>query len=185
MFAVVTAAGLLTLAGCVMSGRARIVEGEHYTRYSLYSQDGVHHTRNPRPAMAAHFFEGCRFVPINTKVELLQSGGDTIELRTEDGSTLIVQNDPRATGGSLWDAYRQVLAPKPIDLSEFGGAEQRAIETGQVLPGMTKKAVLAAFGPPPQSGTISLSSTVWKYWRDERSPVRVHFDAAGRVLEVQ
>ncbi|MCR9246585.1 MAG: outer membrane protein assembly factor BamE [bacterium] len=178
--AAVLGVGLSAVSGCEAT-RPEIVLGHYFLQYTLATVDGVHRTTN---------FRNGALVPINTEVELRESGSDRLLLRTKDGRDLVIENASRQTGGRLLDAFLQVLGRDPVDLSGYEPGVRYAIRVGQVLPGMTRKAVLAAIGPPPQTGTVSLEQTAWKYWKtaDTTAPdntFHVRFDRDGRVLEVR
>ena len=108
---------------------------------------------------------------------------DTCRIELKDTKIKLVALYPGFVRTPMADAFDQVFASEPVDLAEFDANTVLAIEAGEVLPGMTRKAVLAALGPPPRNGTASLSSPAWKYWHEDQKPFFVRFDAAGRVLE--
>lgn len=63
-------------------------------------------------------------------------------------------------------------------------ADQRGIELGRVLVGMTKPAVLAAIGYPPKHSTPRLEEPIWTYWinRFKRMKVRFEGDVVTQVV---
>lgn len=165
------------LFGCRSRDAAEIPQGSYYTRYTLHVEKDVHRTTNYRRGFV---------LPINTEVAVLSSGRNRIVVQVQpDGRKLTIENIPRHTGGTLEDAFAQVLSPDPIDVSEFAPEQQEAILEGKALVGMDKKAVLAAMGPPPLTGTASLESSEWKYWDSRFTTFFVRFDEDGRVVDAR
>ena len=46
---------------------------------------------------------------------------------------------------------------------------------------MSKKAVLAAYGPPPEHETPTRDTNPWKYWTDRFRTKEVFFDKNGKT----
>ncbi|MCA8951204.1 MAG: hypothetical protein KDE27_16980 [Planctomycetes bacterium] len=174
---------LVLLAAATTGCRSRraaaadIPQGTYYTKYSLYFEKDLTRTTNYRRGI---------LLPINTEVALLSSRGDRIVVEIHpDGRKLTIENVPRHTGGSLEDAFAQVLSSEPTDISGYSEEEQQAIEGGKAIVGMSKDAVLAAMGPPPQTGTLSLESNTWKYWDTRFTTFNVVFGEDGRVTNAR
>jgi hypothetical protein len=65
------------------------------------------------------------------------------------------------------------------------GLSQRevdAIRAGKVLDGMTAKAVLIAYGYPPEHRTPSLDRKIWIYWSNKLTSFEVCFDDAKNTI---
>jgi len=48
--------------------------------------------------------------------------------------------------------------------SKFNGEEKENIKKGTIAEGMSKEAVLMAYGYPPSHRTAALASDEWAYW---------------------
>jgi len=77
-----------------------------------------------------------------------------------------------------------ISRPRPVDLSRYDAEQRAAIEHGEALVGMDREGVLAAMGPPPAVGTLSLDSDAWKYWNTRFTTFVVQFGPDGRVTEI-
>ena len=53
--------------------------------------------------------------------------------------------------------------------------DRENIKNGTITPGMSKKAVLMAYGYPPTHKTPLLTSDIWYYWYSRPSKVIVYF----------
>ncbi len=90
------------------------------------------------------------------------------------------------TGMSIRDLFKQYFLEKDpkADSGPFRSLtadEQKNILSGEIAIGMTKPAVLMAYGYPPSHKTPSLDDDIWTYW-DTRKTRTVEF-ADGRVTD--
>jgi len=78
----------------------------------------------------------------------------------------------------------RLFTSKPFDdlVKGMTAEEIKAIKAGEVKVGMSRKAVLAAFGYPPEHVTPSLERSEWTYWKDRYRKALVHFDDKGNVI---
>lgn len=66
----------------------------------------------------------------------------------------------------------------------FTKAEKRAIEMGELTVGMSKKAVIMAYGYPPQHMTPSTNLNVWSYWKSKFHSMEIKFDKKGTLRKI-
>ena len=59
--------------------------------------------------------------------------------------------------------------------------EKTAIKTGMIQNGMSKKAVLISYGPPPEHSTPNLDGNVWLYLKNKRKTERILFNSENRT----
>jgi hypothetical protein len=60
--------------------------------------------------------------------------------------------------------------------------ETEAIKNAKIVPGISKAAVLIAYGYPPSHMTTNLEMNTWTYWRNRFMKDLVEFDADGKTL---
>jgi hypothetical protein len=60
--------------------------------------------------------------------------------------------------------------------------EIKAIRSGIIVDGMTPKAVLIAYGYPPEHRTPTLDKPVWIYWRNKFATINVCFDENQKAI---
>lgn len=173
---------LLATAGCAKQLKpSELVPGieigdTYYTQFSLFQEKNEFRTTNYR-----HGF----LIPINTPATLLSINTKVAVVKLETtGQQLTIENVPKHTNEDIQQAFKKILGPRKVDLSRFTKDEQKNILNGEVKKGMSRNAVLAAIGYPPQHATPSLSSDEWMYWatRYDRFIVRFKGD---RVAEVK
>lgn len=139
----------------------------YYTQFSLFQEKNNFRTTNYRKGI---------LIPINTAVSLQAIDNSQAELRlVESGQPLSIENVPKHTVDDMQTAFKKIAGASKVDLSRFSAEEKDAILSGQVKKGMSRKAVLAAIGYPPQNETPSLNGNDWVYWKHRFDRFVVHF----------
>ncbi len=188
VWAIALAALVLWCVACSQAGAHAREAGEpgagasvgtrYFTRFSLRFERDLYRTTNYRTTNGL-------LLPINTEVELVSMGGRRAVVRIlEHDRELTIENIERHTSDSMQAAFAKVFATEPVELSRFSAEEQAAILEGRAIAGMDRTAVLAAMGPPPAVGTMSLQSDEWKYWNTRFTTFFVRFGDDGRVVDI-
>jgi len=102
----------------------------------------------------------------------------------EIGVRVTVHLQPKFSPGVTIDALRdRTLTPKPwAELVEgLDAREVESVRNAVVLTGISKRAVLAAYGYPPEHATPSLESGVWTYWMNRFIKKELRFGEDGRT----
>jgi len=104
---------------------------------------------------------------------------------TSDNSTEYVINfTPKYHPGITLEQFRdRLFTNKTFDqlVRGFSKKEIEGIRSGQIVPGMSKKAVLVAYGYPPEHVTGSLDMNLWTYWSNRFKKTAVNFDKSGHT----
>ena len=75
----------------------------------------------------------------------------------------------------------------PLESPEYAGfsaIEKKGVEEGAIKKGMSRKAVLMAYGYPPRHRTRSIEEDTWSYWNNRLFRMEVRFDKDGRVAQI-
>ncbi|HES59414.1 MAG TPA: hypothetical protein ENO18_03195 [Caldithrix sp.] len=86
------------------------------------------------------------------------------------------------------DFKDELLQPKNFQQLTAGLTQSEIdnILAGTISTGMSKRAVLIAYGPPPQHKTRNTAENTWYYWiKKSGRPIDVKFDASGLVTEAE
>ena len=173
---------VFTLVSCNKSLKqtdlpASIQLGDRYfTRFVIRYEKDVHKTTNYRRGFS---------IPINTEVTLLEMTDQTILVKqVQSGQELLIKNVEKHTHDTITQAFDKLFSKSRIGLTPFSKLEREHINNGTVAARMTKKAVLAAIGYPPQIATMNLDSNQWIYWSSRFNKFIVHFDK-GKVVRIQ
>jgi len=81
--------------------------------------------------------------------------------------------------GKKIDDFKNIMFTPQTFQEMTEGLSQReieAIQAGHVVEGMTRKAVLIAYGYPPEHKTPTLDQNVWMYWSNKLTSFNVCFD---------
>jgi len=124
-------------------------------------------------------------IPVNSKVliERISSSGVVFTVE-KTGQRLKLKNKSRHSGLSGEEWANKHFSAKKVNLSKFSKSERQAIKIAKVKKGMSKKAVLVAYGYPPAHKTPSLEASQWLYWITRWNKIIVTFDG-NRVSNVR
>ncbi|MFP4026490.1 MAG: hypothetical protein ACLFWL_01715 [Candidatus Brocadiia bacterium] len=127
-----------------------------------------------------------KILPAGTPVAIQEVNTDGIlfELK-ESGAELKLDYVPRHTVLSVSEYFKRMFSEKNVlKEKDFTKEEMEAIEAGEVRPGMSKEAVIVAYGYPPSHETPALSANTWHYWISRWNRRVVEFKD-GKVVETK
>lgn len=112
---------------------------------------------------------------------------DAITFTTpSNGATFTVAfNAKNHPGKSIHDYRNMMFTDKPFDqlVAGLSSDEIEAIKAGTLKVGMSRRAVIIAYGYPPEHATPSLDSNPWKYWTNRFQTKLIYFDETGRTCK--
>lgn len=120
-------------------------------------------------------------IPVGTKVRIISQRGDTIRFALESGLEISLINIKEYTTVGLKEFFGEyfsetdVLAPGTA-FSRFSKEEQENIKKGELAAGMSKEAVVMAYGRSPAHMTPNLNSDIWVYWRGRFINFHAYFE---------
>jgi len=165
------------LAGC--AGKSPIPQKEGktaVTQINMWSYKGELETTH---------YAVDTLIPVNSEVQIMDTSSKTITFRVVDtGMEVTLVNQQKYTGMGIDGIYDRYFGDSKVNLSQFNELERDAIESGRVVPGMSKDAVLVARGYPPAHRTPSLESDSWRYWQSRFNTIVVNFDD-GKVVNIR
>jgi hypothetical protein len=145
----------------------------HYTRTNIWYE-------NPNDILSTNYHRGA-ILPVGTKVSIHNIKNRRIQF-TPDGSgqlfTLI--NVTKTSTITTEELFSKYFSTEPVgigtgDYYQVTEADRENIKTGTIAIGMSKKAVLMAYGYPPTHKTPLLTSDIWYYWYARLHEVIVYF----------
>jgi hypothetical protein len=83
---------------------------------------------------------------------------------------------------------RTFFAENPMEGSNYSGfskMEKDNIKAGTIEKGMSKNAVLMAYGYPPDHKTPSTDENVWTYWISRFQTTILSFDNSGTLIDIK
>ncbi len=143
----------------------------YYTKVNIWYED-------PAKIVSTNYHRGA-IIPYGSKVAIVSRSGEKILFSVDDqpGITFVLTNIRKYSLMDTAGLFQQYFAqedPKAQgkEFGKFNSREKDNIENGTVEAGMSKEAVIAAYGYPPKHKTPALTSNIWTYW-DARSVRRV------------
>ena len=120
-----------------------------------------------------------------TGVRPVRGGTPQLHFVIQDAAIQVTMHlQPKFAPDVSIEALRdRTLTPAPWE-KIIEGLEVQEIEcvrNAVVQPGISKRAVLAAYGYPPEHITPSLEKPVWTYWINRFIKKELFFDANGRT----
>ncbi|MDH3976537.1 MAG: hypothetical protein OEV42_19915 [Deltaproteobacteria bacterium] len=183
--------GVLILSGIIFlwgTSFATAGKGTLYTAYNLwyeYDRGG-----NLKPITGINYKRGI-IIPAGTKVKGVKTssgrrGTMVIDFEVaKDGKKYVIHYQPKYHPGVNIETFKKRLfTSKPLSAltKGFTKREKKNIKLGKVTTGMKKKAVLVAYGYPPEHKTESTKSNIWIYWLDRFRTMKVVFNDKGIVI---
>ncbi len=156
------------------------------TAYAKSPKGGIFYTtanmwhEHDKNFLSTNFHLGY-MIPAGTKVKILRYGGGKIRFKIEADEKrytyIHARKHSRIKLKELFNRYfseENVMAPGGA-FSKFTKEEQKNVKEGIIVPGMSKDAVLMAYGYPPTHKTRNLSNNVWTYWESRGGRIVVYF----------
>jgi len=145
----------------------------YYTRTNIWYE-------NPNDILSTNYHRGT-ILPVGTKVSIHNIKNRKIHF-TPDGSgrlfTLI--NSAKTSTITTEDLFNKYFSTEPVEIGtgdyyQVTEADRENIKNGKIAIGMSKKAVLMAYGYPPTHKTPLLTSDIWYYWYARLHKVNIYF----------
>jgi len=145
----------------------------YYTRTNIWYE-------NPNDILSTNYHRGT-ILPVGTKVSIHNIKNRRIQF-TPDGSgrlfTLI--NSSKTSTITTEELFNRYFSTEAVEIGtgdyyQVTEADRENIKSGVITPGMSKKAVLMAYGYPPTHRTPLLTSDIWYYWYARLHRVVVYF----------
>ncbi|MCP3898463.1 MAG: hypothetical protein GY707_01870 [Desulfobacteraceae bacterium] len=168
----------IMLFGCSAKNEVYVSEKVHVGNKTYYTNTNIWFER-PEQISSVNYHVG-KIVPVGTEVKIVESGNNRITFSLfEDFSITLLHSKKHSTITlqELFDRYFSENNPleQTDQFSQFTQEEQENIKKGEIKEGMSKEAVLLAWGYPPTHRTPSLENNIWVYWVNRMRRIRVYF----------
>ncbi len=172
---------LLIIAGSFIFSSAASAEETYYTRMNIWYE-------KPQKILSTNYHKGA-ILPAGTEVVILKTG-KKIKFRDKAAGTeyrlVLVDDYTNLTKDEFFSRYfskDNIL--NSFEYRSFSAQEKENIKNGTIEKGMSKAAVLVAYGYPPTHRTPSTASNVWKFWTSRLLTDDVHFenDRVSKIVE--
>ncbi len=166
----ILAVALLFLAGSAYAANPE--EGTYYIKANIWYE-------NPMKIVSSNYHRGA-IIPVGTEVKVTSFGKEAIKFTIAGkGLDCVLTLVPRHTNISLQALFDRTFSRDNILASgafqKFNKMEKDNIDKGSIAVGMSKDAVLMAYGYPPSNHTPTLASDIWVYWESRVKMIKVTF----------
>lgn len=156
---------LFLLAG---ASAASAEQGKYYSKINMWYE-------KPEKIMATNYHKGL-MIPIGSEVDVLSSSGKKIEfLDKKTGVQFTIRLDRDYMNINETEFFNRYFSKDNIlesaEYKSLSSMEKENVRNGTLAAGMSKKAVIMAYGYPPTHRTPSTEANLWYYWRSKM----VHF----------
>lgn len=173
--------GLGLLAAVFFAAGALLAKdgGTYYTNFNIWYE-------KPMKILSTNYHKGA-MLPIGTEVEILKNKKDEIEFRDKQTGTkfriVLAEKYTPLSGEEFLNRYfSQENILKSAKYRGFSEMEKENIQSGTLREGMSRDAVIAAYGYPPTHRTPSLKDAVWTYWRSRYVDFMIQFRDGKLVM---
>ncbi len=125
---------------------------------------------HPLKILSTNYHKGV-MLKIGDKFKIIDVSGKKIIFSDENGIEYAIIYNRGHTLVSMADLFSRTFGKVSVlepggAFSKFSEMEQQNIRQGKVAKGMSKNAVVMAFGYPPEHRTSTRKADVWTYWRN-------------------
>jgi len=145
----------------------------YYTRTNIWYE-------HPNDILSTNYHRGA-ILPFGTKVSIHSISNRRIQF-TPDGSAQMftIINDKKTNTISIDELFNRYFSVEAVqagvgDYYQATETDRENIKKGIITLGMSRKAVLMAYGYPPTHKTPLLTSDIWYYWYARLHKVNVYF----------
>lgn len=182
-----------TSAGSVMAQSNFAKEKKRSTKFNPNGE--IYYTATnlwceyPKPILSTNFHRG-EVISAGTKVTIDRYKRTRILFTTENnGIQYTFVHSKKHSTIKMREFFNRYFSKNDVmaagDMfSKLTKMEQDNVKKGTVAVGMSKKAVLMAYGYPPTHVTLSLNSNVWTYWISRGKRMEVYF-ADDKVTNIE
>ena len=151
---------------------------ELYNSYNMWFE-------KPDSMWSINYKKGA-IIPAGTKIKSVKLERNKVVFTTfEHSNEFIINFTPKYHPGIDLEQFRdRLFTDKTFDqlVRGFSKKEIESIRSGVLKPGMSKKAVLVAYGYPPEHVTGSLEMDLWTYWINRFKKTNINFDKGGYTI---
>lgn len=157
--------------------------GKVYTAYNMWYE------ADKEDAMWVINYKTGTMIPAGTEVSNIKVEKSEISFTTvDDQKKYVVHLNAKFHPGKTTEDYAErMFTEKDFDQLTRGMSQTDidGINEGLIMVGMSKKAVIVAYGYPPEHKTPDLSGNVWTYWLNRFSSTAINFDDKGKTIKPQ
>jgi hypothetical protein len=175
-------AGGFIFSGCGGSRPIKASVGQKlYTAYNMWYVIGK------EDDMFTINYKTGAMIPAGTEISNIKVKKEEILFTTvDDRKDYVVNFKAKFHPGKTTEDYaKRMFSEKDFDQLTEGMSESEinGINDGVITVGMSKQAVIVAYGYPPEHKTPSLNDNIWTYWLNKMKSTVIYFDDNGKTIK--
>lgn len=157
----------LFLAACNSASTKEDAATSHFVGQDFFLQLNVWYEK-PMKIVSTNYHKGI-MLKVGDKFKISDVSGKKILFSDENGVEYAILHQRKHSPFSLSELFGRYFSKESVmssggAFSKFTADEQKNIRSGIITKGMSKNAVLMAYGYPPEHRTPSLEGDRWIYW---------------------
>ena len=152
---------------------------------TLYTKTNIWYER---PTKILILFHAGAILPVGTKITLGDMSSKAIKFTTKDGRNFRIYTRKyyKLTGPEMAKLLFSSKNPmaKGGTFHKFSKMEQKQIKLGEIKKGMSRKAVIMAYGYPPTHANPNLEQNTWTLWKTRWNRLIITFQN-GKVSNIK
>ncbi|MCD4781874.1 MAG: hypothetical protein K8S27_15210 [Candidatus Omnitrophica bacterium] len=150
-----------------------------YLQTNMWNESG-------KDILSTNFHRG-GIIPVGTEVTIKSMGRTAIKFTTKETGKqfkfVLAKKHSKLNIFELADRYFGADHPLTGKYTNFSAEEKDSIKKGIITTGMSKDAVVMAYGYPPTHRTPGLDLDTWNYWENRIRRFEVMF-SKGKVVNI-
>jgi len=173
----------LLLSGCGVAKLSPEVQKTFDNNVTMYTTRNMHYNfSRSRKVIDSTNYQVGTLIPVNAKVQMKSVNAKQIVFLYKN-QEIALRNIAKYSGVGINEIATRYFSMNKVNLNKFTAKEQKAIRSAQLVPGMSKDAVIVSLGTPPAHVTPTLDMDQWKFWKNRWSTFLVNFEKGKTVVK--
>jgi hypothetical protein len=155
---------------------------KYYTKVNIWYE-------NPEDISTTNYHKGA-MLSAGSPIEITGLGKGTIRFYDiKTGTKFELVQVKKYMSITLNELFERYFSRDPVlegaSYAKFSPMEKENIRVGSLAVGMSREAVIMAYGYPPTHRTATLDAATWTYWKSRFSDFQIQFDSNGKVASIE
>ncbi|MDO3379803.1 hypothetical protein [Geoalkalibacter halelectricus] len=179
---------MVALVGCG-APKSSVGDRPVYNKYNIHAQGQTGRGGLVYQASYANYTSpgaGHLIIPAGSQIKIsdVSSRRFTVHYPEKNIQVQFEYHEPRM-GMKVGQYLEAITSEEPVSYASLSEVDQKGIEQGKALVGMSRTGVMAALGYPAGHRTLSLDADAYVYWTNRFGTIAVDFDDQGRVKNIR
>jgi hypothetical protein len=145
------------------------------------------HPDNQRSRLFAVNYQQAGLIPVCSEVEYLGLGSKSFKFRVVSTDREYEYFNHKAAAEPFPDHLRRFFgAACPREaLDSLSELDREGVREGRAVPGMSRRGVMLAMGPPPRHVNPDPNAPTLIYWKNRLDRLAIRFGADDKVIEIR